>query len=146
MTSNCSRRYEQVMIFERERGLCHFEIRYEKTCGIIKFKFLISCQQLGFYDTLIREIKECISIVPYSLISYNIVSSSHLEDYARWIFYLCTYLSYAWMFLCIGLSGQSLNVKLEIVIKISSIVTSISCLLFMDNSLLHCETPQAVRI
>jgi len=136
-------------IMKGKKGFVALKLDMEKAYDRLEWDFLLSClKQLGFHDTWIQWIKECISTVSYSFIINNephgfFKPSRGLrqgDPLSPYLFTICMDV------LAKRLHALSLNPKSGIGIKIAQDAERIPCLLFADDSLLFCKaTPRACQ-
>jgi len=128
--------------FKGKKGYVALKLDMEKAYDRIEWDFLLSClQQLGFHDTWIRWIQECISTVSYSLLINNEPQGFFQptrglrqgDPLSPYLFIICMDV------LARTLQNHSLNVKTGIGIKLAPAASCIPCLLFADDSLLFCK-------
>jgi len=125
-----------------KKGHVALKLDMEKAYDRIEWDFLLSClQHLGFHDTWISWIKECISTASYSLIINNEPQGFFKptrglrqgDPLSPYLFIICMDV------LAKRLQSHALNAKTGIGITIAPAATRIPCLLFVDDSLLFCK-------
>jgi len=128
--------------FKGKKGYVALKLDMEKGYDRIEWDFLLNClQQLGFHVMWIQWIKECISIVSYSIIINNEPSGFFKPTHGLrqghpllpYSFIICMDIP------ANRLHAHSLNAKNGIGVKIAPIAPRIPCLLFADDSLIFCK-------
>jgi len=129
--------------YKGKKGYVALKLDMEKAYDRIEWDFLLAClRQLGFNNTWVQWISECISTVSYSLIingescgffkpSRGLRQGDPLSPY---LFLLCMDV------LARRLEDLSQDSKSGIGIKIAPATRRIPCLLFADDSLILCKT------
>ena len=129
--------------YKGKKGFVALKIDMEKAYDRIEWDFLLAClRQLGFNNTWVKWISECISTVSYSLIingescgffkpSRGLRQGDPLSPY---LFLICMDV------LARRLYDLSLDSKSGIGIKIAPATERIPCLFFADDSLIFCKT------
>ena len=126
-----------------KRGYVALKLDMEKAYDRIEWDFLFNClQQLGFDDTWIKWVRECISTVTYSIV-INGESCGHItpsrglrqgDPLSPYLFLICMDV------LARRLYDHSSDPKSGLGIKIAPAAMSIPCLFFADDSLIFCKT------
>jgi len=125
-----------------KKGYVALKLDMEKAYDRIEWDFLLNClRQLGFHDTWVRWIHECISTVSYSLIINNephgfFTPTRGLrqgDPLSPYLFIICMDV------LARRLHSLALNTKSGLGIKIGPAAARIPCLFFADDSLLFCK-------